>query len=100
MTERNPTVDFFVGLRKIDKSGLKARDVIALWAIRQTPGMMGRELALKIGLNTRSNIQDAIARLTMHGLIEDRRKTRDNRTPNDLHILPAGTVYLDDVIPA
>jgi DNA-binding MarR family transcriptional regulator len=92
--ELKPTVEFMARLRKIDRSGLKVRDVIVLWAIREQPGMMGRELAMKIGLESRSNVQDQIARLIARSFVEDRRKTHDQQTPNDLHILPAGRDYL------
>lgn len=89
-----PTVEFMVKLRIIDRSGLKVRDVIVLWAVREQPGMMGRELAMKIGLESRSNVQDQMARLIARGLIEDRRPTKDQQTPNDLHILDAGRQFL------
>lgn len=89
-----PTVEFMAKLRIIDRSGLKVRDVIVLWAVREQPGMMGRELAMKIGLESRSNVQDQMARLIARGLIEDRRPTKDQQTPNDLHILDAGRQFL------
>jgi DNA-binding MarR family transcriptional regulator len=89
-----PTVEFMAKLRKIDRSGLKVRDVIVLWAIRKQPGMMGRELALRIGLESRSNVQDQIARLLLNEMIEDRRLTKDQKTPNDLHILQKGRDFL------
>lgn len=94
-TTLKPSVEFMARLRKIDRSGLKVRDVIILWAIRENPGMMGRELSTKIGLESRSCAQDGLQRLMRRGLIEDRRLTFDQRTPNDFHILPAGREYLE-----
>lgn len=98
----SPTQDFLMRLHKIDMIGMRTRDIILLWAIARDPGMMGLELARKLGYKSRSNIQDAIARLTALGLIEDRRVVIDkhrNRTPNDLHALPAGEKFLTEVVP-
>lgn len=92
-----PTVEFMAKLRKIDRSGLKVRDVLVLWAIRGNPGMMGRELATKLGYESRSNVQDCFARLERHGFIEDRRPTKDQQTPNDLHIVDAGRAFLASI---
>lgn len=95
----SPTTDFMVRLRKLDRAGLTVRDAVALWVIRGQPGMMGRELATTIGLKSRSNIQENIARLIRLGMIEDRRKAQNRLTPNDLYITPAGEQLLNDVIP-
>lgn len=97
MTDLRPDIQFMAKLRKIDRSGLKVRDVIVLWAIRENPGMMGRELAVKLGFDSRSSVQDQMVRLIQHGLIEDRRLTHDQRTPNDLHITSAGREYLSAI---
>lgn len=89
-------------LHKIDMLGMRPRDIILLWAIARDPGMMGLELAKKLGYKSRSNIQDAIARLTLLGMIEDRRVVIDrhrSRTPNNLHALPAGAAFLAEVVP-
>lgn len=104
MTERNNDApDFLIRLRKIDNAALKARDVIVLWAIGRHPGMMGRELAMKLGYKSRSNVQDCVTRLVLCKFVEDRRVVSDpkmfNRVPNDLWILPAGTQFLADVVP-
>lgn len=90
---------FFVRLRLIEHAKLKARDVVVLAAIKAQPGTMGRELAMKLGYASRSNVQDCIARLIKHGYIVDRRATQDQQTPNDLHITDAGTTLLADIVP-
>jgi DNA-binding MarR family transcriptional regulator len=59
----SPTIDFLARLRKIDNRDLKARDVLILWAIAREPGMMGNEIARKLGYKSRSNVQICIARL-------------------------------------
>lgn len=93
-------IDFLVRLRKIDNANLKSRDIIILWAIAHTPGMMGLELARKIGMKTRSNVQIPIRRMIEAGLIEDRRRVKNLLTPNDLHILPYGEKFLADIMPS
>lgn len=104
MTEHfdDPTVDFMIRLKKIDRSGLKVRDVIVLWFIAREPGMMGRELSDKLGFQYRSHIQDGLQRLMTRKFIEDRRPVDGNlqQTPNDFHILPAGEEFLAEIVPA
>lgn len=99
MTEHplKPTAEFMVRLRKIDRSGLKVRDIIVLWAIRENPGMMGRELAQKLGYESRSHVQDCFARLERHGFIEDRRPRRDQQTPCDFYIVDQGREFLASI---
>lgn len=91
--------DFFVRLRKIENAGLKARDIVVLYAIQGEPGIMGRTLAIKLGYASRSNVQDCVARLVKQGFIEDRRRVVNQQTPNDLHILPAGVELLTEIVP-
>jgi DNA-binding MarR family transcriptional regulator len=91
--------DFFVRLRRIDNAKLKTRDIVVLAAIKAQPGMMGRELALKLGYATRSNVQDCVARLIKYGYTVDKRATQDQQTPNDLHITDAGTALLAEIVP-
>lgn len=97
MTEA--TKDFLIRLRRIDRQGLKVRDILVLWAISREAGMMGREVAMKLGYKSRSNIQDGVKRLLIVEFIEDRRPYKNQMTPNDLHILPAGEKFLADVVP-
>lgn len=94
-----PPIDFLVRMRKLDRSKLTPRDVVLMWAIREIPGIMGRELAMKVGVKTRSAVQFGIARLIRRGLIEDRRVKLHNLTPNDLHITAAGVAFLEDLVP-
>lgn len=95
-----PTMDFLVRLRKIDDAGLKVRDALVLWAIAREPGMMGREVAMKLGYKSRSNVQDCVKRLMIAKFVEDRRPVVNQMTPNDLYILPAGETFLADLVPA
>ncbi len=93
-------IPFLMALHKIERAKLTARDIILLTAIQGTPGIMGRELALKIGLPSRSGVQYSIPRLVRMGLIEDRRVPRAMvQNPNRLHILPAGVAFLDTLLP-
>lgn len=100
MTVHSPLVDFMVGLRKIDKSAHKPRDLMVLWTIAREGGQMGKEIAARLGYPSRSHIQDAFERLMKSGFIEDRRKTFNQQTPNDFWITPAGEAFLIDIIPS
>lgn len=99
MTALNPTIDFMARLKKVDNADLKCRDILVLWAIAREPGMMGRELAMKLGYKSRSNVQICVDRLKRTGLVEDRRPVEDNRTPNDLYVTPAGEIFLGEIVP-
>lgn len=90
---------FFVRLRLIEHAKLKGRDIVVLASIQGRPGMNGREIAMKLGYASRSNVQDSIARLIKNGYIDDRRSTQDQQTPNDLHITDAGKQVLADIVP-
>lgn len=96
----SPVVDFMLRLKKLDAAHLRPRDLLVLWAIQRDPGMMGRELSNKLGYPSRSNVQICITRLIFHGFIEDRRVIKNQLTPNDLYILPAGEKFLADIMPA
>jgi hypothetical protein len=95
----SPTIEFLARLKKIDNEMLTCRDILVLWAVAREPGMMGRQLALKLGYKTRSNIQLCVARLIRHKLMEDRRQQKDHMTPNDLYITPAGETLLAEIVP-
>lgn len=101
MTLRTPTTEFLVRLHKIDQAGLKARDIVLLYAIIANPGINGKDLALKLGIPERSHIQHALIKLEERGLIEDRRAEKDRRkaNPASFHILPAGQALWDDLKP-
>ncbi len=99
MTEISPTVDFMARLRKIDKSGLKVRDTMVLWVIAREHGVMGKEVATKLGFPSRSHIQDGIRRLMDIGYIEDRRPHRNQQTPNELYATEAGNSFLAEIVP-
>lgn len=100
MTTSTALMDFVVRVKRIDSAKLTCRDILVMWAIQLNPGMMGRELALKLGYPTRSNVQENILKLRTMGLIEDRRLVADNKTPNDLHILQAGEDLLAQIVPS
>lgn len=92
------TTDFMLKLRRIDDMKVIARDVLILWACRAKPGMMGMELALSLGYASRSVVQTRIRILCEMGLLDDRRKIRGPKTPNDLHITAAGSKFLDELL--
>lgn len=91
--------DFMLRLKKIDAGGHTVRDVFILWAVARDPGLMGRELATKLGYKTRSAVQNRIGHLIQAGLLEDRRAKISQLTPNDLYITPAGEKFLAEVVP-
>lgn len=91
--------DFMLRLKKIDRAGHTCRDVFVLWAVAREPGLMGRELAIKLGYKTRSAVQNRIGHLIRAGLLEDRRAVMSQLTPNDLYITPAGEKFLAEVVP-
>lgn len=92
--------EFFVRLRKLEQAKLKLRDIIVLYAIGKNPGIMGQELAKKLGYPSRSSVQDSLNRLLRYGYVEDRRREISQLIPNDLHILPAGEVVIANIVPA
>lgn len=94
-----PSIDFLARLRKIDAAQLKARDVLVLWAIAREAGMMGREIAMRLGYPSRSHVQLSFDRLIACNFIEDRRPVKNQMTPNDLHILPSGESFLAEIVP-
>jgi len=96
----SPAADFFVRLRKVDDRRLKPRDLMVLWVVAREHGTMGQEVAKKLGYPARSHIQDGIRRLLDQGLMEDRRKTKDQHTPSEFYITDAGTALLADIVPA
>lgn len=91
--------DFLVRLRKIDKQGLTARDVLVLYAIICQPGMSGREVAHKLGIVDQSYISSHLHRLERAGFIEDRREARVKANPAIFHVLPAGTEFWEAIKP-
>lgn len=91
--------DFLVRLRKIENTGLKARDIVVLYAVVSTPGMMGNQIAGKLGYSSRSNLQDGFDRLMKGGFMEDRRPHHNQQTPNDFHATQAGRALIADIVP-
>ena len=71
---RTPTVELLLRLRKIDKSGLTARDVLLLCTIISNPGINGWDAGRKIGLAERSSVTFGMNRLIKRDFIEDRRE--------------------------
>lgn len=91
--------DFLVRLRKIDKRGLKAKDILVLFVIMEKPGCAGIEISDKLGIKDRSSIASNIHRLEREGFIEDRRIERRKAVPSILHVLPAGLDFWNDIKP-
>lgn len=98
--EISPNVStFLVKLRKADKLGLTLRDILVLYAIMQTPGASGLDIATKLGIKDRSAISSNLARLERCGFIEDRREEHGRAIPAILHALPAGVAFWDEIKP-
>lgn len=95
----SPAVDFLIRLRKMDKRGLSARDVLLLYTIIANPGIHGQDAVNKIGGVNRSGIQHCLMRLIREGLIEDRRLEARRAQPNRLYALPAGVEFWNDLKP-
>ncbi len=100
----SPMLPFMIGLNIIDEACVAPRDVLMMWAIRAEPGLMGKELARKIGKSERAHIQENAKRLIRYGMIEDRRPQNLNpssnrRVPNDFHITQKGSDFLDSLFP-
>ncbi len=91
--------DFLVRLRKIDLAGLKARDVLVLYAIMGNPGASGMEITTKLGIKERSLIASNLARLERAGFIEDRRDMKAKAVPGVLYALPAGIEFWEEIKP-
>lgn len=100
MISRNPTVNFMFQMRTLERAGMSPRDVLILWAVKTNPGIMGRELAIKLGYASRSNIHKGVERFLERGFIVDHRKIAGPHTPNDFHITEAGNAFLDNLIPS
>lgn len=94
---RTPTVELLLRLRKIDKSGLTARDVLLLYTIISNPGINGWDAGRKIGLAERSSVTFGLARMIKRGLIEDRREVEHKGVPNRLYALPAGIEFWNEL---
>lgn len=93
-----PIADFMLRLRKIDKSGLTARDVLMLYTIITHPGINGHDAGRKIGLKERSSVTFGMNRLIKRGFIEDRREENliGKGVPNRLYVLPAGVQFWEE----
>ncbi len=94
------TADFLVRLRKIDMHGLTIRDPIILYAIMVSPGISGMEVVKKVGLKDHSSVALNIQRLIRCGFIEDRREMARKASPAQLHALPPGVAFWDEIKPA
>lgn len=94
-----PTVvTFMLRLKKIDNANLTSRDIMVLWALHTTPGMMGQEVSKKLGFEVRSRIQYVFDRLIREGYIEDRRIIVKRKAPNNFFILPKGRDFITDLL--
>lgn len=96
---KNPTVEFLIRLRKIDKAVLTVRDVLLLYTIISNPGINGWDAGRLIGIAERSSVQFGLARMMKRGLIEDRREVEGKGVPNRLYALPAGISFWNDIKP-
>lgn len=97
--DKNLNVEFLVRLRKIDKSGLTARDVLLLYTIITHSGIHGHDAGKAIGVAERSSVTFGLNRLIKRGFIEDRREERlvGRGVPNRLYALPAGIEFWNEL---
>lgn len=91
--------DFLVRLRKIDRRGLTAKDVLVLFCIMNNPGCSGIDVSTKLGIKDRSSIASNIHRLERHCFIEDRRKEFRKAVPAILHALTGGVEFWNEIKP-
>lgn len=99
MNESNPTVEFLIRLRKIDKQGITLRDTLMLYMVIGNPGITGLDLGKAVGFGHRSSVDSNIRRLIRLGLIEDRRERFGQAIPNDLHITSKGMEFWNSIKP-
>jgi DNA-binding MarR family transcriptional regulator len=86
-------------MRKIDQHMLTVRDVLVLYTVMTNPGIMGLEVAHKLGLENRSSVISNINRLIREGMIEDRRQKARRANPAMLHVLPRGIEFWNEIKP-
>ena len=93
--------DMLDRLKRIDKSGIKARDILILHTIISHPGISGIDIAHKLAFSERSHIQSALYRMQDLELIEDRRSPEHRRKANPamFHALPKGRALWDEIKP-
>jgi DNA-binding MarR family transcriptional regulator len=101
MTASFTEKDMLDRLKRIDKSGIKARDILILHTIISSPGISGIDIAHKLGIPERSHIQSALYRMETLELIEDRRSPEHRRKANPamFHALPKGRDLWDQIKP-
>jgi len=73
---------FLIALYRINELGMKARDIVILYTIIANPGINGKDIAIKLGITTRSQIQDCLYKLERLDYIVDRRPEKDRRKAN------------------
>jgi len=95
----SPSVKFLLSLRKIDREGITARDVLILYTVMSTPGCNGKDILRALMIKDRSSIQLCLLRLIAHGLIEDHRTDVRKSIPVCLHITPLGLEFWNDLKP-
>lgn len=91
-------VNFLVRLRRIDNTGLSARDIVFLYAVIANPGLDANSIRIQMGIKVRGQVQSNIWRLIRHGLIEDRRTENRKAVATILHPTPKGIALWEDII--
>jgi DNA-binding MarR family transcriptional regulator len=95
----SPAAHFLVKLRKIDKRGLTARDVLILYTIIQQPGISGIDISTKLGLSDRSAVASNLLRMEREGYIVDHREVRSKANAAILHPTPKGLEFWEELKP-
>lgn len=99
ITSGNPVVEFLSRLKIVDQAGYTVRDVLVLYCIIRNPGISGVDVAHKIGVEFRSNVNSQITRLIRGKMIEDRREISRKATSQILHPLPDGIAFWESIKP-
>ena len=99
ITTGNATAEFLARLKILDQAGYTVRDAMVLYAIICNPGISGVDVAHKIGVEFRSNVNSQITRLIRGKMIEDRREISRKATSQILHVLPAGEAFWESIKP-
>jgi hypothetical protein len=99
VAEGSPTVNFLLALRRIDKEGITARDVLILYTVMSNPGCNGIDVLRALSIKDRSSIQLCLLRLISHGFIEDRRTDIRKAVPVCLHVTALGLEFWNELKP-
>lgn len=91
------TPEFLQRLRKIDKAGLTARDVLILHFLTVNPGSNGNDIVRALNVPQASSIKLCMKRLAKSNFVEDRRRedvTLCNKMVHSYYTTGEGELFL------